>query len=87
MMVPSGLGFWEIAFVVIIALVVLVCIIGAIFLLVWAFRRSGGSSFTPGIGPAGSHNSALQIAQERYARGEINRDEYQQIVSDLQKQA
>jgi putative membrane protein len=86
-MLPYGLGFWEIAFVIVIALIILACIIGAIFLIVWAFRRSGSSTpVTPGMGRQGG-SAALQIAQERYARGEINRDEYLQIVSDIQKQA
>ncbi len=85
-MTPYGLGIWEIVIVIIVALVILACIIGAIFLIVWAFRRSGSTTVMPGPGPSGVR-TPLQIAQERYARGEINRDEYQQIVSDLQKQA
>ncbi len=81
-----GVGFWEIAIVIVVALIVVALIIGAIFLIVWAFRRSGGASGAPSSGPTGGRPTALQIAQERYARGEINRDEYMQIVSDLQKQ-
>ncbi len=81
-----GFGFWEIAIVIVVALIVVALIIGAIFLLVWAFRRPGSAPMAPGSGPAGSGRTALQIAQERYARGEINREDYMQIVSDLQKQ-
>ncbi len=86
MMIPYGLGIWEIVIVIVVALVILACIIGAIFLMVWAFRRSGGAAITPGANPS-SGSTPLQIAQERYARGEVNRDEYMQIVSDLQKKA
>lgn len=54
---------------------------GLIALVVWAVRsfsgdRSGGQS-------GGSTNDALTVAQERYARGEISREEFLQIKSDL----
>ena len=60
-------------------------LVGLVLLIVWAVRRTGGSS------PQGSalQSSAPQgptakdIAQMRYAKGEINREEYQQIISDL----
>ncbi len=87
-MLPFGLNIWNIVLIIVIALIILVCIIGAIFLIVWAFRRPGSTAAgTPASGPSGGKPTAMQIAQERYARGEINRDEYLQIVSDLQKQA
>ncbi len=82
MSLPFGLNL---AFIIVIALIILICIIGAIFLIAWAFRRPGSS--IPVSGPAGGSRTPLQIAQERYARGEINREEYLQIVSDLQRQA
>ncbi len=85
-MVPYGLGIWEIVLVIIVALVVLACVIGAIFLIAWAFRRSGGAAVSSGAMQTGGRSTPLQIAQERYARGEINREEYQQIVDDLRKQ-
>ena len=85
-MMPFGMGVWNIVIFIIIAFIILACIIGAVFLIVWAVRRTGaGSPAAPTSGPAGNPNAALQIAQERYARGEINRDEYQQIVDDLRK--
>ncbi len=56
-------------------------IVGTILLIVWAVRRTGRNN------PAGSQlsnsQSARDIAQLRYARGEISREEYQQILSDL----
>lgn len=39
---------------------------------------SGGGAQTP-------HQTPLEILEERYARGEIDRDEYQQKRADLQK--
>lgn len=57
-------------------------IVGLVLLVVWAVRRmSGNSAQTGSMNSSGP--SAKEIAQARYARGEINRDEYQQILSDL----
>jgi putative membrane protein len=57
-------------------------IVGLVLLVVWAVRRMSGNSAQPGsINSSGS--SAKEIAQVRYAKGEISRDEYQQILSDL----
>ncbi len=57
-------------------------IIGLVFLVVWAVRRMGGNfAQTSSMNIAGQ--SAKEIAQARYARGEINREEYQQIAADL----
>lgn len=68
---------------IIIGLLVLVMIIiGIIALAVWAVRRlsgnSGGSHLTQKSG-----NSAREIVQTRYARGEISREEYLMILSEL----
>lgn len=85
-MMPFGLNIWNIVLIIILAIIILACIIGAIFLLAWAFRRAGsGASTSPASAPTGGPRTALDIAQERYARGEINRDEYQQIIADLRK--
>ena len=46
---------------------------------VWAVRRF---SNTPPTG-TNQHHSPLDIAQKRYASGEITREEYQQIQQDL----
>ena len=57
-------------------------IIGFVVLVVWAVRRlSGNAPQTSSPAPAGQ--PARDIAQARYARGEISREEYQQIISDL----
>jgi putative membrane protein len=57
-------------------------IIGLVLLVVWAVRRMSENSAQPGFQTA-SGQSAKEIAQARYAKGEISRDEYQQILSDL----
>jgi putative membrane protein len=52
----------------------LVVIIGIVALV----RAAGGSRREP-------RKTALDILQERYARGEISREEYQQKRADLEK--
>lgn len=55
---------------------------GLVWLVVWAVRRSGTGNYTSS---ALSSNSAKEIAQQRYARGEINREQYQQLLEDLSR--
>ncbi len=59
-------------------------IVGIVLLVVWAIRSMGRMN-----GPYASQNtpgqSAKDLAQSRYARGEISREEYQQIISDLKQ--
>jgi putative membrane protein len=56
--------------------------VGLVILVVWAVRRISGNSAQPGaLNNIGQ--SAKDIAQTRYAKGEITREEYQQILSDL----
>jgi putative membrane protein len=57
-------------------------IVGVVLLIVWAVRRTSGNSAQSGLQTTSSQ-SARDIAQARYAKGEINREEYQQILSDL----
>jgi len=54
---------------------------GVIALIVWGIKRlteSGGSGSTTVV-----RRSPLDIAKERYARGEISREELDQIKKDL----
>ena len=55
----------------------LAIIVGIVFLIVWAVKR-----FTSGNISA-SGQTPREIVQARYARGEITRDQYQQILQDL----
>jgi putative membrane protein len=57
-------------------------IIGLVLLVVWVVRRMSGNPSQPGPQNL-TGQSAKDIAQTRYAKGEINREEYQQILSDL----
>jgi putative membrane protein len=63
----------------------LAIIVIVISLIVWVVRRftAGGSAFTSRQTPSDAHASPREILDIRYARGEIDRDLYQQMVSDL----
>ncbi|MGA7616353.1 MAG: SHOCT domain-containing protein [Thermoanaerobaculia bacterium] len=51
--------------------------------IIWGMSRAmrGGAS-APG---AGSTASAEQILKERYARGEITREDYERMLSDVRR--
>ncbi len=67
----------------ILGLVITVAIlIGLVLLVIWLVRRFSRNGSPTNIQPSGGQ-PAKDIAQARYARGEISREEYQQIVSDL----
>lgn len=64
------------------ALWMMVFWIGLILLIVWAVRSLSGE----GHGQASDDRSrALQILEERYARGEIDRDEFEERRSTLKR--
>jgi putative membrane protein len=50
-----------------------------IWLIVWAVRKATGHKGPPS-------ESALEIAKMRYARGEINKEQFEQIKKDLSTQ-
>jgi len=52
-------------------------IIGIVILVVWAVKRFTGGSLSS------SGQTPREILQARYARGEITREQYQQMLSDL----
>jgi putative membrane protein len=55
--------------------------IGLILLVVWIVRKifAGSSSSRAGVSPG----SAREILDVRYARGEITREEYEQMKADI----
>lgn len=66
---PFGMLFWFLILALLIAAVV------------WLFRRNDRSSGERP--PLSRHPPALDVLEERYARGEIDRDEYLQKKRDL----
>ena len=79
-----GLGHFGWLGIALHLLLSLVVFVGLVLLVVWivrlVFRKDHRSAPQSASGP-----TALDIAQERYAKGEITRKEYQQIVSDINK--
>ncbi len=55
---------------------------GIVWLIIWAARRSGSGQNSISAAPG---SSAKEIAQMRYARGEITREQYQQLLEDLNR--
>ncbi len=57
----------------------IVIVVGIIVLIVWAVRRFS----EPGSRPMSGGQTPREIVQTRYARGEITREQYQQMLDDL----
>lgn len=83
-------GFWGlgsygwIGWIVNIALTAVI-LIGLVLLVIWAVRRitnsQKGSMYVTDQGDG--LNTAQEILQARYARGEITREEYQRMLKDI----
>lgn len=56
-------------------------IVGLIILVVWIVQRMSGNAHPGSQNMTGQ--AAKDVAQVRYAKGEITRDEYQQIIADM----
>ncbi|MCL5959189.1 MAG: SHOCT domain-containing protein [Chloroflexi bacterium] len=68
--------FWGIVMLLFWVLV----IAGVVSLVVWLFQQGRPSE----VGPTTPRTRALDILRERYARGEITRDEFEQMRRDLE---
>lgn len=60
----------------------LVVIIGFVLLIAWLVRRIF-PAFELAGGRGGALLSAKEVLQARYARGEITREQYKEMLSDL----
>lgn len=75
-----GFGWWGILMVITMLLFWGLIIGGVVLLFIWLLRQ--GRPAEPGIGAGRSR--ALEILQERYAKGEITREEYEQMRRDIE---
>jgi putative membrane protein len=77
----NGIGGWGMGFggPVTILFWVLVAV-GVVVLVKWLAEQSS-------MGASARDKSPLDIVRERYARGEINREEYEQKAHDLERPA
>ncbi len=77
MMALSGLV------IIVVVLLLFLLVVAAIVVVAFALRSRNNP---PVVGPSqpGSQQAALDILKERYARGEITREEYQAMRRDLE---
>lgn len=80
--VGGGLGWIGMIFGALFSLALLV---GLILLIVWGIRRLAGGNHSQPMPPAQSQPSAKEVLQARYARGELTREQYKEILADLEK--
>jgi len=79
-MMGWGYGGWFSSMIEIIFLVAVV--VGVFFLIRWIISASTKQSGQE----SGAGDSALEILRKRYARGEINKEEFEEKKKDLEKQ-
>ena len=58
-------------------------IAGVVLLIIWAIRRGSQTSVATQRYAISSQPTAKDILQDRYARGEITREQYTQMLDDL----
>ena len=75
MMGGWGMGWFGGIFMIVFWILILV---GLVFVIKWLIQSTGG-----GRSDAASGNRALEILKERYARGDIDKSEFEAIKKDL----
>lgn len=78
----DGMMGWGGGWGIVMLLFWVLVIAGVIALVMWLLR---GGVPAASSGAAGPQNRALDILKERYARGEITRDEYEAMLRDLRE--
>jgi putative membrane protein len=77
MMGPWGMGWFGVIFVI---LIIILVILGLIFLL----PRLKQNYKIEGVETSSGKSNALEILKERYARGEIDKTEFEEKKKDLE---
>ncbi len=72
----GGFGFIWMIFIFIFILAI---IAGVIILIIWAVKKSGSGQQTQYI----SESAAMTALKERYAKGEITKEEFENIKKDI----
>lgn len=76
MMGGWGMGWFGMIFMLAFSVLVLV---GLVFLIKWLIQAAKGEKDVPSVS-----YKAIDTLKERYARGEINKEEFEKIKRDLQ---
>ena len=81
------MGYWFGGIGWIFLIINLVLLIGAfiavVFLVIWIVKQLSNNN--PGQALNHDVESAVEIAKERYAKGDITREEYQKLIIDLER--
>ena len=75
-------GYWGGFFLLILLLWVSFFLIRMAF---WSSRGARRQYYRQPYGPGGGRDPAVMVARQRYARGEITREQYDQIMTDLER--
>jgi putative membrane protein len=75
---------WSWGWILAMGAFVLLVIAGIVVALMFA-RRGSGHQIAPGADPAGSRSQAHTILEERFARGEIDEDEFRRRSEMLRR--
>jgi putative membrane protein len=79
-----GYGGWTMGFGMLFMLLFwAVLVIGTVALIRWMLRSPGTGAGT-GPGRIGDERPGVAILKERYARGELSRDEFERMKRDLE---
>lgn len=79
MMAWGRYAFYPIGWIVMLVFWVLI-IVGIVALVAWLFRSAG-----PLVTAPARPSTALEILKERYARGEITREQYEQMRQEIEE--
>lgn len=83
MMNGYGMGYGA-GYAILMAILWLMLFAGIVLLVMWAVRQSQrGASGTHRYEPPGHRDDACEVARMRYARGEISRDQYEEMCRVL----
>jgi putative membrane protein len=79
-----GIGGFEWIWVIVNLAIIVAVIVAIVLFVVWLVRRLTASNHATGPANIRAVEDAKSIAKRRYAQGEISREEYQQIIADIQ---
>ncbi len=78
----GGFGGFGLIGTILNLVVTVAVIIGIVWFVIWLVRRAGVNGLGA-LSLASAGQSPRDIVQARYARGEITREEYQELLADL----
>jgi len=74
-----GWGLFGVALMVLVWVIIIAVIVGIVRRIIWGRRMGRHWMFRHGM----MSGSAMEVLRERYAKGEINKEEFEQKKNDL----